>query len=57
LDEEKKLIINDSTDNNITLKDEHVFDDDELEIYQSKNFSKRNKKKINKTSLLIILNN
>ncbi len=57
MDEEKKLIINDSTDNNITLKDEHVFDDDELEIYQSKNFSKRNKKKINKTSLLIILNN
>ncbi len=45
MDEEKKLIINDSTNNKVTPKDEHVFADDELEIYQQKNLSKRNKKK------------
>ncbi len=53
MDEEKKIILNDTAQ--ISPKDEHVFDDIEIEDYRQKFNKKFNKKKVKKTSFTVKL--
>ena len=51
LDEEKKIMLNDTAQ--ISPKDEHLFNDIDIEDYRQKFNQKKNKKKVKKTSFIL----